>query len=131
MISEETLTTLEFDRVRKIAARLAASNLGVERLAALVPFDTASEAEQCMMRTGEMVVIISTGDFPIYGLHDVREELHHACVAGSSLEAEALLRVPLRGGHAVRAFLYARRMSRRCCWKWRATRRRERRGAEH
>jgi DNA mismatch repair protein MutS2 len=111
MISEETLITLEFDRVRKIAAGLAASNLGVERLGALAPFATATEAEQCMARTGEMLVIISTGDFPIYGLADIREELHHASVAGSSLEAEALLRVAGVASTAsqVRVFLNARR----------------------
>ncbi len=93
MISEETLTALEFDRVRKFAAESAASPLGRERLLSLQPFASASDAEQCMMRTTEMVRIVTGGDFPIHGLEDIREDLRHASVAGAALEPEALLHI--------------------------------------
>ncbi|MBU1984931.1 endonuclease MutS2, partial [bacterium] len=93
MISEETLSALEFDRVRQIAAESAASPLGRERLLVLTPFDAPADAEQCMMRTREMVKIVTGGDFPIHGLEDIREELKDASVAGAALDPEALLRV--------------------------------------
>ena len=93
MISEQTLQALEFHRVREIAATLAVSPLGAERLAALAPFAQVSEAEQGMMRTGEMVRIVSSGEFPLWGLADIREEMRTASVEGSALEPEALLRV--------------------------------------
>ena len=93
MISEETLHTLEFDRVRKIAAGLCVSALGSERLSALMPFDAVSNAEHCMMRTGQMVSILAAGEFPIHGLSDIRADLRGASIDGGALDPEALLRI--------------------------------------
>jgi DNA mismatch repair protein MutS2 len=113
MILEETIHALEFDRVRKIAAGLAVSALGSERLAELMPFETPSEAEQCMMRTGEMVSIISTTEFPLYGLHDIRDDLRQASVEGSALAPDSLLRIAESCAVAVevRSFLGARKQN--------------------
>jgi DNA mismatch repair protein MutS2 len=111
VISADTLIALEFDRVRKIAASLTVSSLGGERLAALVPFTNASDAEACMMRTTDMVRVISQGDLPLFGLTDIREDLHLASVEGALLEPEALLRVAACAQAAgdVRAYLTARK----------------------
>jgi len=111
MISDETLSALEFDRVRQIAAESAASVLGRERLLALAPFATPSEAEECMMRTREMVKIVTGGDFPIHGLEDIRDELYAASVAGAALEAEALLHIAKTASASaeVKSFLAARK----------------------
>jgi DNA mismatch repair protein MutS2 len=111
VISTDTLIALEFDRVRKIAASLTVSSLGGERLAALVPFTNASDAEACMMHTADMVRVISQGDLPLYGLTDIREELHLSSVEGASLEPEALLRVAACAQAAgdVKAYLTTRK----------------------
>lgn len=111
MISEETLIALEFDRVRKIAAGLAASPLGTERLLALNPFASAGEAERCLMRTAEMIRVQTSGEFPIHGLSDVREPLMQASVAGSALEPLELLRLADVAETAVevRAFILKRK----------------------
>jgi len=111
VLSEETLHTLEFDRVRRIAAGLAASALGSEKLAELMPFAEVADAEQCMMRTGQMVSILSATDFPIYGLTDVRAELREASIEGAALDPESLLRIAECASVSVnvRAFLSARK----------------------
>ena len=113
MISEETLHTLEFDRVRKIAAGLCVSAVGSDRLAVLVPFSAVSDAEQCMMRTAQMVSILAATEFPIHGLTDIRDELRACSIEGSALEAEALLRIAECAAVSVnvRAFVNARRQT--------------------
>ncbi|HEY3294994.1 MAG TPA: endonuclease MutS2 [bacterium] len=113
MIFEETLHTLEFDRVRKIAAGLCASALGSDRLAALLPFSDVGDAELCLMRTGQMVTILSATEFPIFGLTDIREELRAASISGAALDPESLLRVAecAAVSVAVKAFLGARRQT--------------------
>lgn len=113
MISEETLHTLEFDRVRKIAAGLAASALGSERLSVLAPFDHVSDAEQCLMRTGQMVSILAAGEFPIHGLVDVHAELREASIEGAALDPESLLRIAECASVSanVRTFLASRKQT--------------------
>jgi DNA mismatch repair protein MutS2 len=111
MSSAETLASLEFDRVRRIAASLAASSLGEARLLALAPLPTAAEAEHMAMLTGELVSLLVVADFPLHGLVDVREVLRQASVPGASLDPEALYAVALtaRTGDNVRNFLIAHR----------------------
>jgi DNA mismatch repair protein MutS2 len=95
MIAPETLTALEFDRIREIVKALAVSALGEERLKTLAPFDRMEEAEHWLMLTGEIVRLLreATGGFPIYGLTDIREELKRAAVEGVALEPESLLKI--------------------------------------
>jgi DNA mismatch repair protein MutS2 len=95
MISSDTINALEWDRIRRIAASLAASALGAERLIDLVPFGTVERALKTMDRTTEMVRLQteSTGGFPIDGLHDIRDDLKRASVEGSCLEPDELLRI--------------------------------------
>ena len=93
MISPETLAALEFDRVRKIAASLTASALGNARLAELAPYDEMADAEHALAVTTEMVTLISSGEFPIHGMEDVRPHLQSASVAGAALEPEELLHI--------------------------------------
>lgn len=113
MISDDTLHALEFDRVRQIAADSAASELGRERLIALRPFAAAADAEQCMMRTAEMVKLLTGADFPIHGLRDARADLRDASVAGAALLPDGLLRIAATAFTAaqVAAFLSARRQA--------------------
>ncbi|RPH95224.1 endonuclease MutS2 [candidate division KSB1 bacterium] len=113
MISEQTLITLEFDRVRKIAANLAVSTLGGERISALAPFAAASEAEQCLMRTTEMIRVLTAGEFPLHGLTDCRAELAEASVAGAALAPESLLHIAAvaNAAHEVRSFLLKRKQN--------------------
>ena len=113
MIATETLDALEFDRVRQCAAGLAASALGKARLATLVPFEHAADAERAMALTGEMVTLISGAEFPIHGLNDVRVELQGASIEGAALEPLELLRISetARSADLVRQFLRAKQQT--------------------
>ncbi len=111
MISEQTLQALEFDRIRQVAASLATSSLGEERLLALAPTESMAEAERWMALTTELVQILSASDFPIYGLIDIRELLQQASVAGASLLPEQIFAVAMtiRTAEQIQSFLAAGR----------------------
>lgn len=107
MISNETIIALEFDRVRMIAASLAASSLGSERLGSMQPCATLADAERLSLLTAELSALLTAHEFPIHGLLDIRAELQRASVAGAALEPEALFAIALtaRAGVSVRTFL--------------------------
>lgn len=95
MISEQTLTALEFDRIRQIASSLAVSMLGAERLEALAPLPSAEAVRVVQAKTAEMIRLLteSSGGFPLDGLGDIREDLQGVSVEGKSAEPESLLRI--------------------------------------
>ncbi len=111
MITDETLQTLEFDRIRQIAASLAASSLGAERMFALEPLNSAADAERTMTLTGELVALISAADFPIHGLTDIRDALRAASIEGASLAPEQLTQIAasIRTAEQVQSFLQSKR----------------------
>lgn len=88
MIGEETLLALEWERVISIAAGLAASPLGAERLLALDVPVSKNRAELLLIRTQEMVRVLTEtdGGLPMDGLADVREPLSRAAIEGASLD---------------------------------------------
>jgi DNA mismatch repair protein MutS2 len=112
MIGDETLFALEWERVITIAADLAASSLGAERLLALeVPLSRA-RADLVLKRTNEMVRVLTEtdGGLPIEGLTDIRDALKSASVEGASLDPLDLRRIAesLACTNRVRVQLYTR-----------------------
>ena len=93
--SQDTIQALEWDRICRIAASLAASPLGAERFEELLPFSTIELALKTMDRTTEMVRLQteSSGGVPMDGLYDIRDELKRVSVEGASLEPEILYRI--------------------------------------
>lgn len=91
----DTLHALEWGRICRIAASLAASALGAERFEELKPYRTAAAALRTMDRTTEMVRLQteSAGGVPMDGLYDIRDELKRVSVEGASLEPEILLQI--------------------------------------
>ncbi|MBK6766615.1 MAG: hypothetical protein IPG71_09965 [bacterium] len=88
MIGDETLQALEWERVVQIAAALAASSLGEERLLALAVPVSRQRADLLIHRTQEMVRVLTEtdGGLPIDGLSDIRESLSRASIEGASLD---------------------------------------------
>ncbi len=95
MIGEETLHALEWERVINIAAELAASPLGAERLLALEVPVSKNRAELLLIRTQEMVRVLTEtdGGLPIDGLADTRESLSRASIEGASLDPFELRKI--------------------------------------
>ena len=93
--SHDTIQALEWDRICRTAASLAASPLGAERFEELQPFKTMELALKTMDRTTEMVRLQteSSGGVPMDGLSDIRDELKRVSVEGASLEPETLYRI--------------------------------------
>ncbi|MBU1919646.1 endonuclease MutS2 [bacterium] len=93
--STDTLHALEWDRICRTAASLAASALGAERFEELRPFKTVELSLKTMDRTTEMVRLQteSSGGVPMDGLYDIRDELKRVSVEGASLEPEILLQI--------------------------------------
>ncbi|MBK6911138.1 MAG: endonuclease MutS2 [bacterium] len=88
VIGEETIHALEWERVLQIAAELAASPLGAERLLTLEPPLTRQRADLLLTRTQEMVRVLTetNGGLPMDGLADIREALSRASIEGASLD---------------------------------------------
>ncbi len=95
MIGEETLYALEWERVINIAADLAASPLGAERLLALEVPVSKNRAELLLVRTQEMVRVLTEtdGGLPIDGLSDIQESLSRAGIEGASLDPLELRKI--------------------------------------
>jgi DNA mismatch repair protein MutS2 len=110
---ESVSKALEFDRVRDIWASLCASPLGHERIMAQMPLAETEQILRISRRTTEMAELLRepSGGFPIWGLHDIREELKRATIEGAALEGEALLKIAesLSVAKSVRDFLTKRK----------------------
>lgn len=95
MIGEETLYALEWERVINIAAGLAASPLGAERLLVLEVPVSRNRADLLILRTQEMVRVLTEtdGGLPIDGLSDIQESLSRAGIEGASLDPLELRKI--------------------------------------
>ncbi len=95
VIGEETLQALEWERVLTIAAGLAASSLGTERLLSLEVPLPRQRAELLIRRTHEMVRVLTEtdGGLQIDGLSDIRESLSRAGIEGASLDPLELRKI--------------------------------------
>lgn len=95
MIGQETMFALEWERVLSIAADLAASPLGAERLLTLEPPLSRQRAELVIARTLEMVRVLTEtdGGLSLDGLDDIREGLSRASIEGASLDPLELRKI--------------------------------------
>lgn len=95
VIGDDTLRALEWERVLGIAAGLAASSLGTERLLSLEIPLPRSRAELTLRRTHEMIRVLTetSGGLQMEGLTDVRESLSRAGVEGASLDPLELRKI--------------------------------------
>ncbi len=89
-MDEHTLKLLEFDKVRELVARRAASDLGRERIHHLAPTTDRSAIEADQALVAEMVQAIGQGSAPGFAdLRDVRADVRRAR-AEATLDADAL-----------------------------------------
>ena len=87
------LKTLEFDKIKELVSRKAATTLGKERLLSLQVTREFSMAKKYLTETDEALRILSEGKrFPLGGATDITELVKRAQI-GSALEPEELLAV--------------------------------------
>ncbi|MCZ6602725.1 MAG: hypothetical protein O6952_06955, partial [Planctomycetota bacterium] len=90
-VSSEVLSTLEFDRIKRMVASKAASVLGRTVSNRMRPIDDRDQIIRSLEETSEMVRILrEQGRFPLAGLSDVEERMRAAKEGGQPLEPEDL-----------------------------------------
>ena len=89
---DNTIKILEFDKLKEVLKRYAASNLGKSRIEALVPMTDSAEIKRKLNLCSEAKEICLIADgFPLAGLKDIRQLLRKASKIGAILEPEELL----------------------------------------
>ena len=107
MISDRTLRTLEFTKIRELLAEGALTPSGAEACRALVPFCDLYSVTEAQEETEEATVILHyTGGHPLIAFPDVRAALT-VCEKGGILSPGMLLNVAelLRASRAARGAL--------------------------
>ena len=106
-MQERNLRVLEFTKIRAMLAERALSELGKERINALVPSSDAETVYKWQQQTDEASTIIAyTGGNPIVSFSDIRPHLKRAAI-GATLGPKALLEVAgvMSASRAVRSAL--------------------------
>ncbi len=86
-MKQETLQTLEYDKILTLLAAEAGSFLGKERAAALLPSSDFGEVEDWLGETAEARDVLSVSSPPLGAIRDVRAALKQAAM-GATLEIE-------------------------------------------
>ena len=93
MISERTMRTLEFTKIRELLAEGALTETGAERCRQLEPLDDLTSVQAAQEETEEAAVILRyVGSHPMAPFPDVRQALS-TCEKGGTLSAGMLLNV--------------------------------------
>ena len=93
MISERTMRTLEFTKIRELLAEGALTETGAERCRQLEPLDDLASVQAAQEETEEAAVILRyVGSHPMAPFPDVRQALS-TCEKGGTLSAGMLLNV--------------------------------------
>ncbi|MDO5690486.1 MAG: endonuclease MutS2 [Tissierellia bacterium] len=106
-MNERSIRVLEYEKIIKMLANSAQSEIGRKKCMNLKPINTVLEVERLQEQTEEgQRLIIRSGSPPLYGLYDLVEELGFA-VKGGVLHPQALLRIAdsLRGVRALKKYL--------------------------
>jgi DNA mismatch repair protein MutS2 len=100
-------SVLEFDAIRALVAREAATPMGAAAAAAIAPLGDPRAIGEALAAVGEMRQAIAlAGAPPLHGAADLEAILGRAALAEASLEPEALLRVAATLEAAARARAY-------------------------
>ncbi len=106
-MQERNLRVLEFTKIRAMLAERAVSELGRERIDALVPSSDPETVRKWQQETDEASTVVAyTGGNPIVSFMDVRAHLKRAAI-GATLGQKALLEVAgvMSASRAVRSAL--------------------------
>lgn len=91
---DQTLRTLEFDKIVALLAHLSVTVCGRMRLEQLRPFQHHSEVELSLQRAEQAAqLLMQKGAAPLGGAHDLSVYLHQAGKPGARLTPQALLEV--------------------------------------
>jgi len=89
---DNTIKILEFDKLKEVLKKYAASNLGKLRIETLFPMTDLAEIKHQLKLCSEAKEICLIADgFPLDGLKDIRHLLKKASKIGAILEPEELL----------------------------------------
>ena len=106
-MNDHALRVLEYDKVREIVSRFAASAPGSARVLGLEPSPEAFEVAARLDATRELMQLLAGGDqAPLDGIRDIAASVERLAVAGSVLQPADLLEIAstLAAGRRVKAF---------------------------
>ena len=109
-----SLDQLEFYRVLEHVASFAASSLGVEHIAEMMPLADEEAIRREIGMVAEVRQILQLGEnVPLDGIYDIREALSFSRVSGSVLSGENFLHIlsTIQGARKLREFFAGRRDS--------------------
>jgi DNA mismatch repair protein MutS2 len=109
-----SLDQLEFYRVLEHVASFAASSLGVEHIAEMMPMTDEEAVRREIGMVDEVRAILQRQDaVPLDGLYDIRNALSFSKVAGAALSGENFLHIlsTIQGARKLREFFAGRRDS--------------------
>jgi DNA mismatch repair protein MutS2 len=109
-----SLDQLEFYRVLEHVASFAASSLGVEHIAEMMPMSDEEAIRNEIGMVDEVRTIVRRAEsVPLDGIHDIREALSFSKVAGAVLSGENFLHIlsTIQGARKLREYFGGRRDS--------------------
>jgi len=93
-MDKRALEILEFDKIKRMLSRCAASDLGRALSLELTPSSDLNAVREMLGETSEMREAFSRGGRPPFGkLSDIRPLIRKASVAGAVMEGEELVRI--------------------------------------
>jgi DNA mismatch repair protein MutS2 len=93
-MDKSALEILEFDKIKRMLSRCAASDLGRALSLELTPSSDLSTVREMQRETSEMKEAFGRGGRPPFGrLSDIRPLIRKASVAGAVMEGEELVRI--------------------------------------
>ena len=106
-MNDHALRVLEYDKVREIVSRFAASAPGSARVLGLEPSPETGEVAARLAATRELMQLLASSDqVPLDGIRDIAASVDRLAVAGSVLQPAELLEIAstLAAGRRVKAF---------------------------
>ena len=92
-MNKKTLKVLEYNKIIDRLAEKAESQLGKDEISDIKPLDNKNAIEGLLMETEEaLTLIIKKGNPPLYGIHNIKNQVKRAEIGGS-LTPENLLKI--------------------------------------
>jgi len=92
-LNKKTLKVLEYNKIIDRLAEKAESQLGKDEISDIKPLDNKNAIEGLLMETEEaLTLIIKKGNPPLYGIHNIKNQVKRAEIGGS-LTPENLLKI--------------------------------------
>ncbi len=106
-MNDHTLQVLEYDKLREIVARFAASGPGIRAVESILPLSEPEQVGRLLGETREFLALLDRGESPQFdGIRDIEPQLGKLSAAGMALAPSELLAVAstLAAGRSAKRF---------------------------